>query len=378
MTHFFSISRFYAMFLKEFIQAKRDRITFAMILGLPIIQLILFGYAINNDPHSLPTALVYTSNDPYTRAIVTALEVSDYYEFSHVGVSASEANDLMQKGEVSFIVTIPSDIATRIQRKDKPTLLVAADATDPAASSGAVSALKNLANEALARVNGEERAIALQRAQRLQIIVHRRYNPEGISQYNTVPGLLGVIMQITMVLMTALSLTRERERGTMENLLAMPANSAEIMLGKVTPYLCLGAVQMTIILGAGQLLFDVPFVGSLWLILFSTLIYVFSLVLLGYFFSTIAKSQMQAMQLMVLSLLPSILLSGFMFPFRGMPHWAQYIGECLPITHFIRIIRGVMLKGADLSQVGNELAILFVFVFVFSLMALSRSKRTLD
>ncbi|WP_068088658.1 ABC transporter permease [Polycladidibacter stylochi] len=378
MNKFFSLSRFWAMFTKEFIQAKRDRITFAMILGVPIIQLILFGYAINSDPHGLPTALVYTSNDPYTRAIVTALEVSDYYEFEYIGVSAKQADSLMIKGDVTFVVTIPSDLSARIQRKDKPSILVSADATDPAATSGAVTALMNLANEALSRVNGEEASLKLAQEQRLNIIVHRRYNPEGISQYNTVPGLLGVIMQMTMVLMTSLSLTREQERGTMENLLAMPANAAEIMLGKITPYLLLGAIQVTIILSAGKLLFGVPFVGSLTLLLLSTMVFVLALVLLGYFFSTIAKSQMQAMQLMILSFLPSILLSGFMFPFRGMPVWAQYIGEALPLTHFIRIIRAVMLKGAQLPQVAGELQVLFVFVILFALLALSRSKRTLD
>ncbi|OKL42400.1 ABC transporter permease [Pseudovibrio exalbescens] len=374
MTGFFSLTRLWAMFLKEFVQMRRDRLTFGMMLGIPIMQLVLFGYAINNDPRDLPAALVATGNDPYTRAIVQALEVSDYYRFTELGVSAQDADRMLVRGDVAFVVTIPSDLAIRMQRGDKPQLLVEADATDPASAGAAISALPEIARQAFARVN-----MTRPEAQEgLEVVVHRRYNPEAISQYNVVPGLLGVILQLTMVMMTAMALTREYERGTMENLLAMPATPAEIMLGKVLPYLGVGAVQVVVVLTAGRFLFDIPFVGSISLLLTTTIIFVLALVLLGYFISTVAKTQMQAMQMTFFFFLPSLLLSGFMFPFRGMPEWAQALGEFFPLTHFLRVIRGIMLKGAQWPDVAVESYALVAFVFGFALLALLRFKRTLD
>ena len=378
MNRFFSLARLGAMLAKEFIQMRRDRITFAMMLGVPLLQLVLFGYAINNDPKQLPAALVAMSHDRYSRAIVTALEMTGYYRFDHVATSAAEAERLLARGEVAFVVTIPSDFGVRVDRKDHPVILVEADATDPAVASGAISTLGTVAGQALLREQGLEAQAAATAAQNLDVIVHRRYNPEGISQYNIVPGLLGVILQMTMVMMTAMALTRERERGTMENLLAMPATATEIMLGKILPYLVVGAVQVTVVLTAANLLFAVPFVGSATLLLANILGFVLALVLLGYTFSTIARTQMQAMQLTFFFFLPSLLLSGFMFPFRGMPGWAQTVGELFPLTHFLRIIRAVMLKGATWDAISSESLALGAFVVVYAMLALMRFQRTLD
>ena len=378
MNAVFSFARLGALLIKEFIQMRRDRITFAMMLGVPLMQLVLFGFAINNDPKGLPTALVAMSNDQYTRAMVSALEMTGYYRFDHVVGSAAEAEALMAKGAVSFVVTIPADFARRVERNDSPQILIEADATDPSAASGAVSTLSTVASQALLRARGMQETAAENAKQQLQVVVHRRYNPEGISQYNIVPGLLGVILQMTMVMMTAMALTRETERGTMENLLAMPSSPAEIMLGKVLPYLVVGSVQVVVVLVAAKLLFGIPFVGSLALLLSSVLVFVLSLVLLGYTISTIARTQMQAMQLTFFFFLPSIMLSGFMFPYRGMPNWAQTLGEIFPLTHFLRITRAVMLKGADFNAIATEIAWLALFVVVFAGTALLRFRRTLD
>ena len=378
MSAIFSFARLGALLIKEFIQMRRDRITFAMMLGVPLMQLVLFGFAINSDPKSLPAALVAMSNDQYTRAMVSALQVTGYYRFDYVAHSAEEAEELMAKGAVSFVVTIPADFARRVERGDSPQILIEADATDPSAASGAVSTLSTVASQALLRAQGMQATAAENARGQLQVVVHQRYNPEGISQYNIVPGLLGVILQMTMVMMTAMALTRETERGTMENLLAMPASPAEIMLGKVLPFLVVGAVQVAVVLVAAKLLFAIPFVGSLTLLLSAVLVFVLSLVLLGYTISTMARTQMQAMQLTFFFFLPSLLLSGFMFPYRGMPGWAQVLGEIFPLTHFLRITRAVMLKGADFNAIGGEIAWLVLFVAVFAGTALLRFRRTLD
>ncbi len=378
MSALFSFTRLGALLAKEFIQMRRDRVTFAMMLAVPLLQLVLFGYAINSDPRALPAALLATSNDQYTRAIVSALETTGYYRFEHRPASAEEAETLMAGGAVAFVVTVPSDFKRRVERGDSPQILIEADATDPSAAGGALSTLGTVASQALLRERGMQAVAAEEGAGRLQVVVHRRYNPEGVSQYNIVPGLLGVILQMTLVMMTSIALTRETERGTMENLLAMPASPAEIMLGKVLPYLAVGAVQVAVVLSAAKALFSVPFVGSLWLLLAAILIFVLALVLLGYTISTVARTQMQALQLTFFFFLPSILLSGFMFPYRGMPDWAQLLGEILPLTHFLRVTRAVMLKGADLHTIGGEIAILGLFAFVFATVALARFRRTLD
>ncbi len=376
MNRFFSLTRLAALLVKEFIQMRRDRITFGMMLGVPLIQLALFGFAINSDPKQLPAALVVLSQDQYSRAMVSALETTGYYRFEHIVGSEAEGEFLISRGDVVFVVTIPSDFARRVERGDNPQILIEADATDPSAASGAISTLSTVARSALLRERGLD--ATADDANQLQVIVHRRYNPEGISQYNIVPGLLGVILQMTMVMMTSIALTRETERGTMENLLAMPASPVEIMLGKVLPYLVVGGVQVVVVLVAAKLMFGVPFVGSVVLLLNAILLFVLGLVLLGYFISTVARTQMQALQLTFFFFLPSILLSGFMFPFRGMPIWAQWIGEIFPLTHFLRVIRAIMLKGAELPAVAWETSMLVVFIVAYATIALLRFRRTLD
>ena len=378
MSRFFSLRRLLALLRKEVIQMRRDRITFAMMLGIPLIQLVLFGFAINSDPKHLPAALVAPTQDRYTRAIVSALELTGYYRFTHPAASATEAERLITRGEVSFVVTVPSDFGRRVERGDHPQILIEADATDPSVASGAISTLGTVAAEALLRERGAEAQAADSASSQLLVTVHKRYNPEGITQYNIVPGLLGVILQMTMVMMTSMALTREIERGTMENLLSMPATPLEIMLGKVLPYLGVGAVQVVVVLVAAKLIFAVPFVGALPLLLAGVFVFVASLVILGYLISTAARTQMQAMQLTFFFFLPSLLLSGFMFPYRGMPGWAQALGEIFPLTHFLRLIRAVMLKGADYAGIAQPMAALALFVAGYAALALLRFRRTLD
>ncbi|NVJ93974.1 MAG: ABC transporter permease [Marivivens sp.] len=374
MNRFFSLHRLVALLIKEMIQMRRDRVTFAMMLGVPLMQLMLFGFAINTDPKALPAALVSPTQDRYTRAMVTALELTGYYRFIAPNATEDEAEDMISRGEVAFVVTVPSDFGRRIERGDHASILIEADATDPSVASGAISTLSTVANSALLREAGRGH----QESNGLEIIVHRRYNPEGITQYNIVPGLLGVILQLTMVMMTAMALTREVERGTMENLLSMPANPLEIMLGKVVPYLIVGAVQVVVVLVSAKLVFNVPFVGSLSLVLAGVFVFVLALVILGYLLSTVSRTQMQAMQLTFFFFLPSLLLSGFMFPYRGMPAWAQVIGEVFPLTHFLRLIRAVMLKGADFSAVAGPFFALVLFAFGLAVLALFRFRKTLD
>jgi ABC-2 type transport system permease protein len=377
MNRFFSFARLRALLAKETIQMRRDRLTFAMMLGIPLLQLVLFGFAINTDPKELPAALVAPTQDRFTRAMVSALELTGYYRFIAPAATATEAEEMIARGDVAFVVTVPSDFGRRIERNDRATLLIEADATDPSVASGAISTLGTVAADALSREAGLD-ATTGTTSHGLSITVHRRYNPEGITQYNIVPGLLGVILQLTMVMMTAMALTREIERGTMENLLSMPATPLEIMLGKVIPYLAVGGVQVMVVLAVAKLVFGIPFVGSLALLLAGVLVFVLALVILGYLISTVARTQMQAMQLTFFFFLPSLLLSGFMFPYRGMPHWAQSIGELLPLTHFLRLIRSVMLKGAELQTVSGSFVTLGGFVVALSALSLLRFRRTLD
>jgi ABC-2 type transport system permease protein len=306
--------------------------------------------------------------------MVSALELTGYYRFIAPDATAREAEEMIARGDVAFVVTVPSDFGRRIERNDRATLLIEADATDPSVASGAISTLGTVASEALQREAGRDASLQSGPS----IVVHRRYNPEGITQYNIVPGLLGVILQLTMVMMTAMALTRETERGTMENLLSMPATPLEIMLGKILPYLAVGAVQVAVVLLAARLIFGIPFVGSLTLILIGVLVFVLALVILGYLISTVSRTQMQAMQLTFFFFLPSLMLSGFMFPFRGMPHWAQYLGEIFPLTHFLRLIRSVMLKGADAATVSSSFLALGGFVVLLAGLSLLRFRRTLD
>jgi len=359
------------------IQLRRDRLTLAMMVVIPIVQLMLFGYAINTDPKSLPTALLIEDPSRFSRGITVAMINSGYFDIVGEVTDRKAADALLDRGEVAFVVTVPAAFAREVLRGEQPQLLLEADATDPAAASNAVAAFGELASRAVARELGSgyaQRAAA----QAVDLVIHRRYNPEGLTRYNIVPGLLGVILTMTTILSTALSLTREAERGTMENLLAMPTRASEIMIGKIAPNIALGFVQVAIILAAARYLFGVPMLGSLWLLLAVLLVYIAANVSLGYLFSTLARNQMQAMQMTFFFFLPSILLSGFMFPFRGMPEWAQWIGEVLPLTHFLRIVRGILLKGNGFAEFAQEFWVIVGFLLVVGTVTLVRFRRTLD
>ena len=374
----FSWSRIAAVMIKEFIQMRRDRLTFAMIIGVPIIQLVLFGYAINTDPKRMPAAVIINDHGPIGRSILTAMQLSNYFEIEEGNPTEAEAREMLARGDISYIITIPNDFERKLVRGERPQILVEADATDPAASAGGIGAMPTILRQAI----GEATTGALSKQKPgnlpVDLIVHRLYNPEGVTALNIVPGLLGVILTLTTILMTALAITREVERGTIENLMAMPAKPLEIMIGKIVPYIGFGFVQIAVILVAAKLLFAVPMEGSLILLLSVTLLFIASNVTLGYTFSTVARTQMQAMQMTVFFFLPSILLSGFMFPFRGMPGWARVIGEAIPLTHFLRIVRGVMLKGSGFVEIWPNVWPLALFWLAVATIALVRYRRTLD
>lgn len=374
----FSPSRITAILVKELIQMRRDRLTFAMMVGVPIMQLVLFGFAINTDPRHLPAAAIVADQSRFGRSALEAMRNSSYFDFVATAESERQAKEMLARGELSFVVTVPVDFGRDLVRGDRPQLLLEADATDPAAASGAVGAITRIVSSGLRHdLRGPFEGLKATEPP-VDVIVHRLYNPENITQYNIVPGLLGVVLTMTTILMTAMALTRELERGTMENLLAMPARPVEIMIGKIVPYIGLGFIQVFVILAAAWSIFTVPMLGSLTLLLFALLVFIAANVTLGYTFSTLARTQMQAMQMTFFFFLPSILLSGFMFPFRGMPVWAQWIGEALPLTHFLRIVRGIVLKGNTLPDIVSELWAIVAFLCAVGLIALLRYRRTLD
>jgi ABC-2 type transport system permease protein len=373
-----SWSRFLAILMKEFRQLRRDRLTFAMMVGVPILQLVLFGFAINTDPKRLPMAIVVADESEFSRSLIAGLENSSYFRVTHRPRNEAEGNRLLAEGKVQFVLVVPPHFSRRLLRGERPAVLLAADATDPAASGNALAALDAISQRVLAHdLKGS--LLALQTGDiPFEIRVQRRYNPEGISRYNIVPGLIGVILTMTMVMMTSLAMTRERERGTMENLLATPVRPLEVMLGKIVPYILIGYVQVVVILLAARLLFDVPMVGSLALMSAALVVFMAANLAVGFTFSTIAKNQLQAMQLTFFFFLPSLLLSGFMFPFRGMPEWAQVIGEALPLTHFLRIVRGIMLKGNGVAEIASEVWPIAAFMLAAGVVALKRYRQTLD
>lgn len=357
---------------------KRDRATFAMMVGIPLLQLVLFGFAINSDPKHLPTVVLDADGGPFARSLIQAMKRSGYFRLLDLTPTEAEARRLLQLGEVQFVVNIPVDFTRRLLRGERPTVLLEADATDPAATGPALSAVNTLVRTVLDRdLPGPLRGLR-SRDGPVNFQVHLHYNPEGITQYNIVPGLMGVVLTLTMVIITALAITRERERGTMENLLATPARPFEVMTGKILPYIAVGYIQVTLILLAARLLFDVPMVGSLVLLYGIALLFIAANLSVGITFSTIARNQLQAVQMAVFFFLPSLLLSGFMFPFRGMPGWAQAIGSMLPLTHFLRIVRGVLLKGNGLIEIAPELWPIALFVIVAMTVAVLRYRQTLD
>jgi ABC-2 type transport system permease protein len=378
MSSRFSLARVVAVIIKEFQQMLRDRLTFAMAIGVPILQLVLFGYAINNDPKGLPTALVAYDQGPLSRSLVAAVQNTGYFHITQLPASVAEGERLLALGQVQFLFVIPPDFSRAVVRGEKPAVLLAVDATDPSAASNALAAMAAVAPMALAHeLTGPLAGLRPSDAP-FELRVQRRYNPEGLTRYNIVPGLIGTILTMTMVMLTSLAMTRERERGTMENLLATPVRPMEVMVGKIAPYVIVGYIQLAVIVSASVLLFEVPIVGSFSLLMAAIGLFILANLGVGFTFSTLAKNQLQAMQMTFFFFLPSMLLSGFMFPYRGMPLWAQWLGEVLPLTHFLRVVRAIMLKGSGAAEVAHDLWPMALFLLVAGTLALKRYRQTLD
>ena len=368
------LSRTWAVLVKEFIQLKRDRVSFAMIIMVPLIQLLLFGYAINTNPRHLPTAVLLQENSDLGRSILAALRNTEYFHVTERPRSEAELDEMLASGKILFGIEIPHNFERSIRRGDKPAMLIVADATDPVAASAAVSALGQVVQTALSH----DRGLPESGTPAFEIRTHQRYNPAGLTQLNIVPGLVGTILTMTMLIFTALSVTREIERGTMENLLSMPITPVEIMLGKIIPYVIVGFVQAAMIIGIGVMLFGVPILGNLFTLAGLSTLFIATNLSIGYTFSTIAQNQLQAMQMSIMFFLPNILLSGFMFPFAGMPAWARWIGEALPLTHYLRVVRAVMLKGSSIADLHYDAAAMFLLMLVAMTIAVTRFRRTLD
>ncbi len=378
MSRRFTFHRLWAVVLKEFIQMRRDRVTFGMMVGIPLLQLMLFGFAINSDPRHLPTAVRIADHSPHSRTLLAALQQSDYFKIVREAATEAEAEGLLRTGEVQFVINIPDDFSRQLLRGERPTVLLEADASDPAATGPALAAARTLAANIFDRDLTGPLTKLRSAPGPVNFAVHAHYNPENITQYNVVPGLLGVVLTMTMVVITALAITRERERGTMENLLATPVRPFEVMVGKIIPYIVVGYIQLSLILIAARFLFEVPLVGSLVLVYAVAFVFIAANLAMGITFSTLARNQLQAVQMAFFFFLPSILLSGFMFPFRGMPEWAQWVGSVLPLTHFLRIVRGILLKGNGLVEITPELWPLLLFLTVAMAIGVKRYRQTLD
>ena len=374
----FSLARCWAMVVKEFVQMRRDRVTFGMMIGIPMIQLILFGFAINSDPKHLPAAVVLADQGPLGRTLLYGIQNSGYFDLTRLVKTELEGHDILARGEVQFVINIPEDFSRDLLRGDRPSILIEADATDPAATSNAIGSLRTVLNSALQHDLKGSLSFLAAGNDPLDLRIHALYNPEAITQYNIVPGLMGVVLTMTMVMITGLAITRERERGTMENLLSMPTRPLEVLMGKIIPYIFVGYVQVGLILVAAYVLFGVPMVGNLGLLCVVALVFIAANLAMGITFSTVAKNQLQAMQMSFFFFLPSLLLSGFMFPFRGMPNWAQTLGEVFPLTHFLRIVRGILLKGNGLNDVALQLWQIALFAAVALTIGVKRYRQTLD
>jgi ABC-2 type transport system permease protein len=374
----FSPARFWAIVLKEFIQMRRDRLTFGMMIGIPMLQLILFGYAINSNPKDLPSAVLLADQGPQGRTLLHAIQNSSYFRFVRQVKTEAEGRDALARGEVQFVVNIPENFTRDLLRGNKPAVLIEADATDPATTGYAVGSLSNLLDKALQNDLKGPLAFLAGTDGPIDLRIHSLYNPEAITQYNIVPGLMGLVLNMTMVLITGLAITRERESGTMENLLSMPTRPLEVMIGKIVPYILVGYIQVGLILIASHFLFHVPMVGSLGLLLLVALVFILANLAVGVTISTVAQNQRQAMQMAMFYFLPSILLSGFAFPFRGMPEWAQWVGEVLPLTHFLRVARGIVLKGNGIEDVALQLWQIVLFAVILVAIGVKRYRQTLD
>jgi ABC-2 type transport system permease protein len=374
----FSWRRCGAILLKEFTQMRRDRLTFAMMVLIPLLELVLFGYAINNNPHHLPTALLSADQTVITRQLEKSLENTDYFKFVSWPKTIKEAEQQLASGEVLFIVRIGPNFTRDFIHHQKPQILIEGDATDPVGVVNALSAVSALQYTALTPLLYGPLKKYQQTEPPFQLITHARYNPEDITQYNIIPGLMGVVLTMTLVMITSLAITRERESGTMESLLATPVRPIEVMIGKIAPYIIVAYVQIFIILALGKLLFGIPIMGHVVTLIIAALPFVAATLAVGLTFSTMAKNQLQAVQMAIFFFLPSILLSGFMFPFMGMPSWARWIGEVLPLTHFLRIVRGILLKGNGWVEIWPNIWPIVLFAIIALVIGVKRYRQTLD
>lgn len=373
-----SLNRLRALMTKEFIQILRDRSTFGMIFMMPIIQLLLYGYAINTNPRMLPTALVSADQSVYTRSITTALQNTQYFKITEQPATETAAEAMMDRDEVQFIIYIPPDFTRKLLRGENPNILIAADATDPVAIGNALSSIGKINQTALQRDLANAPDALQGKSPPYQISVHARYNPEGLTSYNIIPGLIALLLNMTLISMTAVAMTRERERGTLENLLAMPAKPIEVMLGKISPFIIIAYMQAFVILFVARVLFGLPIEGSPLLLAFGLSVYIVANLGIGFTISTFATNQLQAMQMTFFYFLPSMLLSGFLFPFRGMPVWAQTIGSAFPITHALRILRGIVLKGIGFEAVWTDIWPMLLFVAFIGFISMKRYRETID
>jgi len=372
----FSLARVFAVLQKEFIQMRRDPGTIGLTVALPLVQLCLFGYALNANPHHLPTGLVSADHSRYERTLTAGLANTGYFDFRPFATE-QQAEAALARGEVMFVLNIPPDFARQVDRGEQPAVLMDADATDPTAIAYATSALASLNASVLTRdlpVNLQTTGTAAP----FQAVLHARYNPEQLTALNIVPGLIGVVLTFSTLIITTLAITRERETGTMENLLAMPVRPLEVMLGKIIPYVGLGYVQVLLILLMSVLVFAVPVRGSVALLMAALGVFIAANLALGFAISTVARTQMQAQQMATFALLPSIMLSGFLFPFKGMPGWARAIGEVLPLTHVVRICRGLLLKGNGLPEIWQDIWPIAAFALVVGVIAVRSYRETLD
>jgi ABC-2 type transport system permease protein len=374
----FSVGRLLAVLVKEFVQMRRDKVTFAMMIGVPVMQLLVFGYAINSDPRNLPTLVEMADNGPLGRAVLMGMQTSDYFAFDGIVTSQAEGDLALRDGSANFVVVIPPGFERDVVRGLAPQILLSADASDPAAAGSAVAAMSGIIDRAITQTLTGPLRYTASAPPPFSVVVHRQFNPEGQTSTNIVPGLLAVILSMTMVMITAVAIVRETERGTMEALMATPVRPIEVLLGKITPYIVVGYVQTLVFLLAARFLFDVPFLGSKVAFFVGFNLYIIVNLALGFLISTVAKSQMQAMQISFFTLLPTILLSGFMFPFAGMPAWAQTIGSAIPATHFLRLTRKVMLKGAGLTEIAPDMMAISAIMLVIVAVALKRYRQTLD
>ncbi|MHB8471439.1 MAG: ABC transporter permease [Gammaproteobacteria bacterium] len=360
-------TRLFAIIKKEVRQLLRDRLTFGMIVGIPVMQIVLFGYAINSDVRHLRGAVADAAGTQLSRQLVADVQASQVADISRRARNALELEEMLQRGEIDIGIYIPRDFERRLQQGDRPAAQLLVDGSDPVLV-GTARGLTGLT------LHGPGAVVA----QTVVFEVRNYYNPERRSAVFVVPGLIGVILTMTMVLFTAVAIVRERERGNLEMLITTPVKSAELMIGKILPYVVIGLLQVTLIMGLGNLVFDVPVNGSVLDVYLASLLFIAANLSLGLVISTAAQNQFQAMQMTFFFFLPSILLSGFMFPFAGMPRPAQLFAELLPLTHFVRLIRGIMLRGAGLFELLPEMGALLLFMAITLSFATLRFRKRLD